>query len=294
MNMVKISKNVAVSLYIGMMFLMVLIAFMLFSQYRYFKQETKELVQVKESYYQHVEMLKRSLNASLVQVPEESEEQEDKKKNELADEKKFEGEVFIQSVHPIQPQFELINAKEESQLHAVKNSFVKKFKKASALKRKRLVQKVVKSIVKNSGRYGPQREFAFDWPIELSKFWLSSLFGPRKLASGKISFHYAIDMASLKGTPVKASAAGKIILAQLTNSGYGNCVMIEHNSRYKTRYAHLDAILVKPGQNVSKGQNIGTVGDSGYVRKYGKDASHLHFEIYQDGQRVNPLKFLFS
>jgi len=170
---------------------------------------------------------------------------------------------------------------------------LKPFQNFTHTKRKKLVQKVSRSIFQQKSRYKPHRDFVFYWPIDLSKFWLSSLYGPRKLANGELSFHYAIDMASLKGTPVKAAASGKITLAH-TISGYGNCVMIEHNDRYKSRYAHLDSISVKVGQAVSHGDYIGTVGDTGFVRKSGKDASHLHFEIYQDGQRVNPLKFLFS
>ena len=76
--------------------------------------------------------------------------------------------------------------------------------------------------------------------------------------------------------------------------GQRNFVMIYHDKQYKTRYAHLDSINVHVGQIVKAGQQIATVGDTGFVRKSGKDASHLHFEIYQDGQRVNPLNFLFT
>ena len=100
-------------------------------------------------------------------------------------------------------------------------------------------------------------------------------------------------MAACKGTPVKAAASGKVVVAQ-NLSGYGNCVMLEHNSRYKTRYAHLHRIMVHPGQVVQTGEVIGSVGDTGLVRKSGRDASHLHFEVHQDGRRVNPLGFLFG
>ena len=128
----------------------------------------------------------------------------------------------------------------------------------------------------------------FTWPIDRSQFWLSSLFGKRKKPNGSWGFHSGIDMAALKGTPVKAAAGGTVIEARYAQ-GYGNTVVIKHNNKYKTRYAHLDKIIAKKGQKVSRGQLIGKVGDTGFVRKSGKDASHLHFELYAFGKKINPL-----
>lgn len=133
-----------------------------------------------------------------------------------------------------------------------------------------------------------QKDFIFTWPIEQSQFWLSSPFGPRKNPSGW-SLHTGIDMAAVKGTPVKAAAAGAVIEAGPYN-GYGNTVVIEHSKKYKTRYAHLDKILVSRGQQVPAGKVIGKVGATGLVR--GKDPSHLHFEVCAFGKRVNPLYYL--
>lgn len=131
----------------------------------------------------------------------------------------------------------------------------------------------------------------FTWPVEQKKFWLSSLFGPRKKPNGSWGFHYGIDMAALRGTPVKVAAAGVVEEARWM-PGYGNTVVVVHNSIYKTRYAHLDSLAVKEKQRVSGGSIVGTVGDTGFTRKSGKDASHLHFEIYERGKHVNPLYFL--
>ncbi len=136
-------------------------------------------------------------------------------------------------------------------------------------------------------------DFTFHWPLELHHFWLSSLFGARKKANGKPGFHYGIDMAAMKGTTVKAAAAGTVIQAQYV-PGYGNNVLIQHNKYYRTRYAHLNRIHTSVGQKVTQGQKIGAVGDSGSVRKTGRDASHLHFEIYHNGSHVNPLRYLFN
>ena len=129
------------------------------------------------------------------------------------------------------------------------------------------------------------------WPIKLDSFWISSLFGRRKKANGTLGYHYGIDMAALSGTPVKAVASGVVTEANF-NSGYGKTIVVTHNKKYKTRYAHLSYIKVKTGQRVSRGQLIGKVGNTGLVRKSGKDASHLHFEVYSNGRHVNPLAFL--
>lgn len=131
----------------------------------------------------------------------------------------------------------------------------------------------------------------FSLPIEKNRFWLSSLFGARKKPNGQWGFHHGIDMAAQRGTPAKASAAGIVEQAGYAN-GYGNTVLISHDRVYKTRYAHLDVINVQVGQKVTKGQKIGAVGDTGFTRKVGKDASHLHFELYEHGKKINPLLLL--
>jgi murein DD-endopeptidase MepM/ murein hydrolase activator NlpD len=133
----------------------------------------------------------------------------------------------------------------------------------------------------------------FDWPVDLSLFWLSSVYGPRSHPRGGKRFHYGIDLAALKGTPVMAAATGQVIQAGFVK-GYGNNIIIKHNHQYKTRYAHLHKIYVKEGQLVLQGEKIASVGATGYVRKSGRDGSHLHFEIYSNGVHVNPLKYLLN
>ena len=132
---------------------------------------------------------------------------------------------------------------------------------------------------------------SFSWPLNRSSFWISSYFGPRKKPGGGTKFHYGIDMAALKGTPVYAAAWGEIVEADYAR-GYGNTVVVKHNATYETRYAHLHKILVEVGKKVKKGDCIGQVGDTGSVRKSGSDASHLHFEVYVAGKKVNPMKYL--
>lgn len=158
-------------------------------------------------------------------------------------------------------------------------------------KRQRLVGTTSRMrSLRSSEQYGP-KDFIFSWPIERSKFWLSSFFGPRKLKNRGWRYHYGIDMAALKGTPVQAAASG-IVLQSGWNNGYGNYILIAHNRKYRSRYAHLNTRKVRVGQKVARGELVGTVGDTGLVKKSGKDASHLHFEVYAFGRHINPLSVL--
>lgn len=129
-------------------------------------------------------------------------------------------------------------------------------------------------------------EIVMKWPVDHSKFWISSKFGPRRKSDGVWGFHYGLDMAAIKGTPVKAAASGVVKETSYSPFGYGKCIVLEHNKKYKSRYAHLDAMLVKVGQKVQEGQYIGRVGDTGLVR--GKNASHLHFEVLVFNKQINP------
>jgi lipoprotein NlpD len=95
-----------------------------------------------------------------------------------------------------------------------------------------------------------------------------------------------IDITGKLGQPVFASAAGKVVYSGSGLRGYGNLVIIKHNSTYLSAYAHNSKILVKEGQMVSKGQKIAEMGSS--------DASRiaLHFEIRRLGKPVDPAKYL--
>lgn len=131
----------------------------------------------------------------------------------------------------------------------------------------------------------------FEWPVDLCDFWISSLFGPRTY-KGVTKMHHGIDLASLKGTAVKASADGTVVKADKDIPGYGTLVEIKHKKGFTTRYGHMEEILVKVGDCVCQGDLIGTVGSHGNVRAK-KDPSHLHFEIRQHDKSLNPLKHLY-
>jgi len=92
----------------------------------------------------------------------------------------------------------------------------------------------------------------------------------------------AVDLAASIGTPVYASAGGTILLARTGwNGAYGNMIIIQHPNGTKTLYAHLFKLASSTGQNVSQGELIGYVGNSGRVRaSKGGNGAHLHFEVY--------------
>jgi len=120
----------------------------------------------------------------------------------------------------------------------------------------------------------PIKDFDLIWPIDKDKFWLSSLFGARKRIDGTWGFHHGIDMAAIKGTAIKAARGGRVIESSF-QSGYGNTVVLQHTADIKTRYAHLNAIRVRVGQVVKSGVIVGTVGETGFIRKKGKNNQYI-------------------
>lgn len=97
-----------------------------------------------------------------------------------------------------------------------------------------------------------------------------------------------IDIAGKPGQHVMAAGAGKVMYAGAGIRGYGNLVIVKHSNNLLSAYAHNRAIVVKEGQNVSKGQVIAEMGDTD------TDSVKLHFEIRQQGKPVDPTKFLPS
>ena len=99
-------------------------------------------------------------------------------------------------------------------------------------------------------------------------------------------FHKGIDFTAPKGTPIQATGNGKIVKVEVKKFGYGVNVTIDHGFGYTTLYAHMSAVHVKKGDQVTKGQVIGTVGSTGT-----STAPHLHYEVRIDGKAVNPIDY---
>ena len=102
-----------------------------------------------------------------------------------------------------------------------------------------------------------------------------------------LKFHSGMDFSANVGTPVYATGNGKVVQAGWDGL-YGKCIVIDHGFGYTTRYAHLNKISVKVGQQVKRGETIGEVGSTGK-----STGPHLHYEVHVKGQVVNPVNYYF-
>ncbi|MFD2615291.1 peptidoglycan DD-metalloendopeptidase family protein [Paenibacillus gansuensis] len=117
----------------------------------------------------------------------------------------------------------------------------------------------------------------FSYPVSNAR--LTSTFGKRWGRQ-----HKGIDLVG--GSTIKAADNGKVIFAGV-KSGYGNCVIVDHQNGYQTLYGHLRSISVSEGTKVGKGQKLGVMGSTGH-----STGVHLHFEVYKNGVLKNPLSYL--
>lgn len=129
----------------------------------------------------------------------------------------------------------------------------------------------------------------FQWPLPQS-YTITSLFGYREDPfTGEVAYHGGTDIAAPGGTPILAAADGTVSVANGTDSwggSYGYHVKIGHADSFETLYAHCSSICVTEGQQVKQGEVIAYVGTTG-----SSTGNHLHFEVRQDGERVNALGF---
>ena len=124
------------------------------------------------------------------------------------------------------------------------------------------------------------------WPV---RGWISSRFGYRVSPfTNQKEFHSGLDICTRKKTPITAPADGVISTIGL-NHGYGRILTVNHGYGLKTRYGHLDKVLVKKGQYIKRGQKIAHVGNSGRTT-----GPHLHYEVYLNGVPVNPFRYILD
>ena len=129
----------------------------------------------------------------------------------------------------------------------------------------------------------------FQWPLPQS-YTITSWFGYRADPfTGEIDYHSGTDIGAPGGTPILAAADGTVTIANGIDSwggGYGYYIKVRHNDTYETLYAHCSSICVVAGQEVKQGEVIGYVGTTG-----NSTGNHLHFEVWQNGQRTDALSF---
>ena len=120
---------------------------------------------------------------------------------------------------------------------------------------------------------------------------IGSYFGTRLDPFYKVrKFHEGMDFSASVGTEVYATGNGTVVQAgRDSDGGYGNEICIDHGFSYKTVYAHLSRIFVKPGQKILRGQIIGYVGNTGK-----STSPHLHYEVRKNGTPLNPIYFFYN
>ncbi|MCG6950177.1 MAG: peptidoglycan DD-metalloendopeptidase family protein [Acidobacteria bacterium] len=140
------------------------------------------------------------------------------------------------------------------------------------------------------GRLSEQGKVLASTPTVAPVFGLiTDGFGRRKDPfTGRLAFHRGLDISARRGTPIKAPADGIVVFSG-RNGGLGKTVRISHDFGFTTVYGHLDRIDVEPGDVVSRGQEIGALGNTG--RSTGP---HLHYEVHEDGAAKNPLYFILD
>ena len=136
------------------------------------------------------------------------------------------------------------------------------------------LRKSAADLTKESGQ-------GFIMPIEGR---LTSPFGLRKHPIfGVVRQHNGVDFGCVRGQPIWAAKAGKVIFAGL-KSGYGNVVLIEHDGPVITLYAHQQELLVSAGHRIEKGEVLGRCGSTGW-----STGPHLHFEVRTGGEAKDPM-----
>lgn len=127
-------------------------------------------------------------------------------------------------------------------------------------------------------------------PIERGSQRLVSGFGYRIHPIYKtMRMHTGVDFLAPTGTPIYSTGNGVVVSAERNNHGYGRMVVIDHGYGYQTLYAHLSQIKVRPGQQVTRGEIIGLVGNTGI-----STAPHLHYEVIRNNRKVNPVNYFYN
>ncbi|MGB3776285.1 MAG: M23 family metallopeptidase [Leeuwenhoekiella sp.] len=101
--------------------------------------------------------------------------------------------------------------------------------------------------------------------------------------------HWGMDFSAPRGTPIYATGNGTVTRADDNSSGFGNHVRIDHGYGYESLYAHMYKFNVRRGQKVNRGDLIGFVGSTGR-----SEGPHVHYQIYKDGERINPINFYYG
>lgn len=119
---------------------------------------------------------------------------------------------------------------------------------------------------------------------------IASGFGYRTDPVYKVTkFHAGLDFTAPQGTPIYATADGRVEVAGFSDGGYGNHVVINHGYGYETLYGHMVRVKVRAGQMVKRGEVIGWVGSTGK-----STGPHCHYEVHKNGTPIDPVYFFYN
>ena len=150
------------------------------------------------------------------------------------------------------------------------------------------LQAELKKLVAASASKSSYVGGSMTWPLP-GHTYISSPFGYRIHPTLKVKkLHTGVDIPAPKGTKILAANSGEVIISAYSKA-WGNYVVVNHGGGTATLYAHMSKRLVAKGDSVSKGQNIGLVGTTGY-----STGNHLHFEIQKNGVSVDPFASEFK
>jgi murein DD-endopeptidase MepM/ murein hydrolase activator NlpD len=104
-----------------------------------------------------------------------------------------------------------------------------------------------------------------------------------------IKFHAGLDFTAPQGTPIYATAEGRVTTAGNSGNGFGNHVVVDHGFGYETLYGHMVRVKARMGQLVKRGEVIGWVGSTGK-----STGPHLHYEVHKGGKPIDPIYFFYN
>lgn len=160
-------------------------------------------------------------------------------------------------------------------VHEIRSDRTANSKTASTTQTRTVVERPAKPIENTPAI--PASEKHWIWPAKGS---VIARFSPDD------ALRKGIDLDGKAGDPVIAAAAGNVVYAGSGLAGYGQLLIVKHNEKFLSAYAHNSKLLVKEGDTVKSGQKIAEIGSSG------TDKNKLHFEIRRDGKPVDPLLYL--
>jgi len=186
-----------------------------------------------------------------------------------------------------------VNRYDELEKYSHSESIISVAKKLDKVKKKLYVQSKSFDAIKKEAKNKESMiaHIPAIQPIAIKDFGrISDYFGRRRDPfTGEIRMHRGMDFTGPVGTDIYATGEGVVVKAEYSAYGYGKEVVIDHGYGYKTIYAHLHKILVERGDKVTRGEVIGTLGNTG--RSTGP---HLHYEVRKGRRAVDPFNYYFN